>query len=65
MCTDMFKHIVRIRVMCIIVFVNARVRNRYATDSNIAAAVTKRRRYTVCLEMGRWVRYVMKSAYRM
>jgi len=45
----MFKRMVNTRVICMMIFVNMRVRRRYTTESNIAAAVTRRRRYTVLL----------------
>lgn len=40
---------VRISVMCIIIFVNARVNMRYATDRRTAAAVIRSSRYAVLL----------------
>jgi len=45
----MFNKIVNTRVICMMIFVNMRVRRRYTTESSIAAAVTRRRRYTVLL----------------
>jgi len=42
---------VNTRVICMMIFVNMRVRRRYTTESNIAAAVMRRRRYTVLLRV--------------
>jgi len=46
-----FKRMVNTRVICMMIFVNMRVRRRYTTESNIAAAVMRRRRYTVLLHI--------------
>lgn len=47
----MFNKIESMSVICIMSRVKARVNMRYATESRTAAAVTRRRRYTVLLLM--------------
>jgi len=47
--THILSRMVRISVMCIIIFVNARVNMRYATDRRTAAAVIRSSRYAVLL----------------
>lgn len=47
--TYMFNKMVRIRVMCMIAFVNMRVRMRYMAERIKAAPVTNKSRMTVWL----------------
>ena len=47
----MFSKIDKMSVMCMIIFVNMRVKMRYTVDNSNAAPVTNSRRYTVCLRV--------------
>ena len=50
--THTLSRIDRIRDICTMNLVNARVRTRYAVDRSKPTATTKSRRYTVCLPVG-------------